>query len=92
MTDFYFNIVFSSLFASFIRFCLFYLVARSLFSIVRSSARSGYLTIIDLWSDIDEYVFPKIYYVIKSLKLDNVITRSIKNTFSDNLLVETPSS
>ena len=92
LTDFYFNIVFQSLFASFIRFYIFYPVVRSLSSIVRSSTRSGHPTTISLQSDINEYIFSKMYHVIESLKLGNVIIISMMNIFSDNLLVETPSS
>ena len=92
LTDFYSNIAFSSLFAFFIRFCIFYPVARSLFSIAKSSTRLGYPTIISLQSDIDEYAFSGMYYVMESLKLDNMITRSMMDTFSDNLLITTPSS
>ena len=88
----YFNIAFSSLFASSIKSYIFYPVARPLFSIAKSSIRSGHPTIISLESDIDEYTFSKIYHVIESLKLDNMIIRSIINTFSDNLLIKTPSS
>ena len=81
MIDSYFNVVFSSLFAFFIRFYIFYPVARFLFSIARSSARSGYLTIINLWFNIDEYVFPRMYYAIKSFKFDNMIVKSIIDIF-----------
>ena len=92
LTNSYSSIAFLSLFASFIRFYIFYPVARSLSSIVRSSIRSGYLTIINLQSDINEYIFSKIYHVMESLKLDNMIIRSIMDIFFDNLLVKTSSS
>ena len=88
----YFNIVFSSLFASSIRFYIFYPVVRSLSCIVKSSTRSSYSTIISSQSNINEYTFSKIYHVIESFKLDNIIIRSIIDIFSDNLLVKTPSS
>ena len=32
------------------------------------------------------------YYVMESLKFDNVIIRSMMDIFSDNLLIATPSS
>ena len=92
LTDSYFSIAFSSLFAFFIRFCIFYPVARPLFNIVRSSAKLGHSTIISLQSNINEYIFSKIYYVIKSFKLGDMIIKSIMNIFFNNYLIETPSS
>ena len=92
LTNFYPNIAFSSLFAFFIKSYIFYPVARSLSNIVKSFIRLGYPTIISLQSDINEYIFFKIYYVIESFKLDNIIIRSIIDTFSDNLLIKTPFS
>ena len=92
LTNSYFSIVFSSLFAFFIRFYIFYPVARPLFSIVRFFIKLGYPTIISLWSDIDECVFSGMYYVMESFKLGDVIVRSMMDIFSNNLLVATPSS
>ena len=92
LTNSHSNIAFSSLFAFSTRFYIFYPVARPLSSIVRSFIRLGYPTIISLQSDINEYAFPKMHYVIESFKLDNIIIRSIIDIFFNNLLIIIPSS
>ena len=92
LTDSYSSVAFSSLFASSTKSYIFYPVARPLSSIAKSSTKSGHPTTISLQFNINEYTFPKIHHVIESLKLDNMIVRSIIDTFSNNLLVITPSS